>query len=138
MSTRITGQSTETAILLDVETTGLDRQKDEIIELGMAKFDYLPGGHCRAPGCLLVIQGAVQADPAGCHRPHRNYERDRRGLSHRRGGGIIVRRGCRDRHRPQCRIRPQISRFRAKLGGVRRPGSNAESTASGARASATC
>jgi DNA polymerase III subunit epsilon len=38
------GQSTKTGILLDVETTGLDQQKDEVVELGMVKFDYLPDG----------------------------------------------------------------------------------------------
>jgi DNA polymerase-3 subunit epsilon len=38
------GQSTKTGVLLDVETTGLDQQKDQIIELGMVKFDYLPDG----------------------------------------------------------------------------------------------
>jgi len=35
---------TKIAILLDVETTGLDQRKDEVVELGMVKFDYLPDG----------------------------------------------------------------------------------------------
>src|SRR5690242_6957618 len=35
---------TKTAIPLDVETTGLDQRKDEVVELGMVKFDYLPDG----------------------------------------------------------------------------------------------
>ena len=38
------GQEVRTAILLDTETTGLDHRKDELIELGMVKFDYTPDG----------------------------------------------------------------------------------------------
>src|SRR5579883_568394 len=40
----IQGQETKVGILLDTETTGLDHHKDEIIELGMVKFDYLADG----------------------------------------------------------------------------------------------
>jgi DNA polymerase III subunit epsilon len=38
------GQELRTAVLLDTETTGLDARMDEVIELGMVKFDYLPDG----------------------------------------------------------------------------------------------
>lgn len=38
------GQDVRTGVLLDTETTGLDHAKDEIIELGMVKFDYLADG----------------------------------------------------------------------------------------------
>jgi DNA polymerase-3 subunit epsilon len=38
------GQPAKTGVLLDVETTGLNQQKDEVIELGMVKFDYFADG----------------------------------------------------------------------------------------------
>jgi DNA polymerase III subunit epsilon len=37
-------QDTKIGILLDTETTGLDHRKDELIELGMVKFDYSADG----------------------------------------------------------------------------------------------
>lgn len=38
------GLETRVGILLDTETTGLDHARDEIIELGMVKFDYTKDG----------------------------------------------------------------------------------------------
>ncbi|MBR1002439.1 MULTISPECIES: 3'-5' exonuclease [Bradyrhizobium] len=44
ISTPTIGQETRVGILLDTETTGLDHRTDELIELGMVKFDYTPDG----------------------------------------------------------------------------------------------
>lgn len=38
------GEAAKIALLLDVETTGLNSARDQIIELGMVKFAYLPDG----------------------------------------------------------------------------------------------
>lgn len=38
------GCETRSAVLLDTETIGLDHARDEIIELGMIKFDYTANG----------------------------------------------------------------------------------------------
>lgn len=38
------GQETRIGIILDTETTGLDHRKDEVIEVGMVKFDYTADG----------------------------------------------------------------------------------------------
>lgn len=43
-SAPVAGQETRIGILLDTETTGLDHARDEVIELGMVKFDYTPDG----------------------------------------------------------------------------------------------
>jgi DNA polymerase-3 subunit epsilon len=37
-------QPTKVGVLLDLETTGLDTTSDEVVELGMIKFSYLPSG----------------------------------------------------------------------------------------------
>ena len=50
LSAPLVGQETRTGILLDTETTGLDHVRDEIIELGMVKFDYLADGGSSASG----------------------------------------------------------------------------------------
>jgi DNA polymerase-3 subunit epsilon len=49
------GQETKVGILLDTETTSLDHRRDELIELGMVKFDYT------ADGRIASVRDALSA-----------------------------------------------------------------------------
>lgn len=84
---RRTGE-TKVGILLDTETTGLDHAEDEIIELGMVKFD------CSSDGRIVGVRDTFSAftSPAASFR-----WRLRNSRHHQRDGGRsqIRRRGNR-------------------------------------------
>ncbi|MGF6313149.1 DNA polymerase III epsilon subunit-like protein [Bradyrhizobium sp. i1.8.4] len=113
------GQNTKTAVLLDTETTGLDARKDEIIELGMVKFDYLSDG--RVAGVRDTFSTFNEPSvpiPFEVTALTRHHRRDGRWAPDRRSGRDGIRRRCGDRDRSQFRIRHEVVRPIGKIGGL--------------------
>lgn len=69
-------EAAKTALLLDVETIGVNSTRDQIIELGMVKFAYLPDGRTtRARDTFSCFNQPSVAIPRG-YGSHRDYRRD--------------------------------------------------------------
>lgn len=60
------GEPTQLGVILDTETTGLDPQVDEVIELGMVLFEYAPttGRICRAVDSFDALRDPGRHIPA--------------------------------------------------------------------------
>lgn len=118
------GQDVRIGVLLDTETTGLDHAKDEIIELGMVKFDYTSDGR------IVGVRGTFSAlnepsAPISAEVTALTGRRDGGGSQIRRGGRHGLRRPCRHRHCPQQRLRQENSSSATGPCSSTRPGAEA-------------
>jgi len=138
------GQGTKTGIILDVETTGLSQQEDEIIELGMVKFDYYLDG--RVAGLRDVfasfnepsgpIPAEITALTSITDEMVAGHRIDEAAVDSFVRDAVIVIAITRT---STANSRSATGRFsRARHGAVRRPRSNGGSTVSKDRVSGTC
>ncbi len=56
------------AVIVDVETTGLDHRRDEVIEIGMLRFEHLDGAVLRVTGELCRLREPARAIGPGITR----------------------------------------------------------------------
>ncbi len=50
------GPGVDVGVIVDVETTGLDHRRDEVIELGLVRFEYVEGEVLRVTGASSALR----------------------------------------------------------------------------------
>ncbi len=99
------------AVIVDVETTGLDHRQHEVIELGMVAFVHDANGRVGpVVGAVSQFRRAVDPDPPGDHPPDRHHRRHGRGPGARPRRGPRAARACQLGYRPPRDVRQAILR----------------------------